>query len=129
MLTPATKMGLTFKITCTFFFSQILLPGRLARSYFNLDTVTFKLLIYQCLVVNLQLLLSYNTAQISVFLFLWITKNKDPWNNKLLSLYWKYLTMTYYGKWKCLDEIRRFDWIALIGEYWLVNNDWLADVK
>ena len=44
MLIPATKMGLTFKITYTFFFSQVSLAERLTRSYFNADTVTFKLL-------------------------------------------------------------------------------------
>ena len=51
-------------------------------------------------------------------------------NNKLLPSDWKYWTMTDYGKRKkCLDEIRRLDWIALIDGYWLVNNDWLVDIN
>ena len=29
----------------------------------------------------------------------------------------------------CPDQIRRFDWIALINGYWLDNNDWLADIN
>ena len=44
MLIPATKMRLIFKITYTFFFSQVMLAGKLTRSYFNTDTVAFKLL-------------------------------------------------------------------------------------
>ena len=42
----AAKIGLTFKITCTFFFSQILLAGELTTSYFNVDTIAFKVLQY-----------------------------------------------------------------------------------
>ena len=44
MLIPAAKIGLTFKITYTFFFSQVLLAERLTRSHFNADMVAFKLL-------------------------------------------------------------------------------------
>ena len=39
-----TKVGLTFKTAIRFFFSQVLLTKRLTRSYFNVDTVAFKLL-------------------------------------------------------------------------------------
>ena len=44
MLISAAKMGLTFRITYTFYFLEVLLAGRLTRSYFNADTVPFKLL-------------------------------------------------------------------------------------
>ena len=44
VLIPATKMVITFKITYRFFFSQVLLTGRFTRSFFDVDTVTFKLL-------------------------------------------------------------------------------------
>ena len=37
------KIRLAFKTTYTIFYSQVLLAGRLTRSYFNSDTVAFKL--------------------------------------------------------------------------------------
>ena len=43
MLIPATKIGLTFRITYTFYFLEVLLAERLTRSYFDADTVPFKL--------------------------------------------------------------------------------------
>ena len=82
MLIPATKIRLTFKINDTFFFSQVMLSGRLTRSYFTSDTVAFKLLqiafkLLSCWVVKLLLKASgcYSTnLRLLVFL-----------NNKYLS--------------------------------------------
>ena len=43
VLIPATKMGLTIKVTYRFYFSQVF-AGRFTRSFFNVDIVTFTLL-------------------------------------------------------------------------------------
>ena len=95
MLIPTTKMRLTFKITYTFFFSQVMLPGRLTRSYFNSDTVAFKLLqiafkFFSCWVVKLPLKPSgcYST-NLRLFVIL---------NNKYLSRELKILS--YDGLWE-----------------------------
>ena len=124
-------MWLTFKIICTFFFSQILLPGRLARSYFNVVTVAFKLLIYQCLVVKWQLLFGCSITinsfrelqhEFQFFLFLWIANFSHLIRNIEL---WR--IMGKEKKWTY--EIRCLDWIELIDGYWLVNNNWRTGIN
>ena len=94
MLILATKMRLTFKITYIFFFSQVMLAGRLTRSYFNSDTVAFTWLqiafkLLSCWVVKLPLKASgcYSTNLRLVFL-----------NNKYLSRELKILS--YDGLWE-----------------------------
>ena len=71
--------------------------------------------------VELPLTASGYYSPISDFLFLWITNPSH--------VSWKYWTMIDYRKIKKWpDKILRLGWIALIDKYWLVINDWLADI-
>ena len=118
----AKKMSLIFKMTCsTFVFLQILLVGRLIRSYLTHLTLNscktllifFKITIAKLLnqngfqVVKLPLTVS-GSYNISVRLFSYL-------KNKLFTQELK--TLNYDGLWenkKFSDENQRFDWIKLI---------------
>ena len=50
-------------------------------------------------------------------------------NNKLLLRNWRYRTIKDCGDRQKCDEIQHIHWMALIDGYWMVNNDWLSDIK
>ena len=78
-----------------------------------LNAIAFKLSNYHWRLQNAK-------ARISTFLFIWITNSSNAIQNIEL---WRIIGKDQNGPMKFNASI------ALIDGYWLVNNDWLADIN